>query len=156
MTAGRPTGYSQAYHCDKAFKLALLGCTDKEIAELLEIAESTLNNWKLKHPEFVESLKKGKEDADSNVADRLYQRAMGYEHDDVDIRVCGKAIIQTKIRKYYPPDPVAAIFWLKNRRRSDWKDKSEVGISAIEPIILQDEDGNKMAELGFRKKAGSA
>ena len=42
--------------------------------------------------------------ADANVADRLYQRAMGYEAPDVDIRVVGGEIIQTPLTKYYPPD----------------------------------------------------
>ena len=43
-------------------------------------------------------------------------RANGYEHDEVDIRVVSGEIVQTPIRKYYPPDTTAAIFWLKNRR----------------------------------------
>lgn len=125
MPAGRPTNYDPNYHNDKVYKLCLLGATDKEISEILDIAESTLNLWKEKHPEFMESLKKGKEDADANVADRLYQRAMGYEHDDVHIANYQGQTIITDIRKYYPPDPTAAIFWLKNRQPSKWRDKVE-------------------------------
>ena len=50
---------------------------------------------------------------------------MGYEHDEVDIRVVDKEVIQTPIRKYYPPDSTALIFWLKNRKPADWRDKVE-------------------------------
>ena len=104
----------------------MLGATDKELADFFETTEQTINNWKHDFPEFFESIKKGKEQADSNVADRLYQRAMGYEHDDVHIaNYQGEAII-TPIRKYYPPDTTAAIFWLKNRQKDNWRDRQEV------------------------------
>ena len=35
-------------------------------------------------------------------------------------------IVQTQIRKYYPPDTTAGIFWLKNRKPAEWRDKQEV------------------------------
>ena len=28
--------------------------------------------------------------------------------------------------KHYPPDTTAAIFWLKNRQKDNWRDKQEV------------------------------
>ena len=67
--------------------------------------------------------------ADANVADRLYQRAMGYEAPDVDIRVVDGQIIETPLTKYYPPDTPAAIFWLKNRQKAKWRDKLENEVS---------------------------
>ena len=30
------------------------------------------------------------------------------------------------VTKHYPPDPTAAIFWLKNRQPDTWRDKVEV------------------------------
>jgi hypothetical protein len=33
-----------------------------------------------------------------------------------------------------PPDVTAAIFWLKNRRKEDWKDKHEIGGDPNTPI----------------------
>jgi hypothetical protein len=44
----------------------------------------------------------------------------------VDIRVVGGDIVQTPIRKFYPPDTTAAIFWLKNRAPAQWRDKQEI------------------------------
>lgn len=131
---GRPTDYMEEFN-EQARKLCLLGATDKELADFFDIAESTLNNWKIAHPEFLESIRAGKDAADSNVADRLYQRAMGFEHDSEEIKVvsdgngAGSSIERVPIRKIYPPDTAAAIFWLKNRQRSKWKDKTETELS---------------------------
>lgn len=132
--AGRPTDYKEEYN-DQVRKLCLLGATDKELSDFFGIAESTLNNWKIAYPEFMESLKQGKEAADGNVADRLYQRAMGFEHDSEEIKVvsdgqgAGSSIERVPIRKIYPPDTAAAIFWLKNRQRDRWRDKVETGFT---------------------------
>jgi hypothetical protein len=128
---GRPTKFEPIY-CDQARKLCLLGATDKELADFFEISESTLNNWKHEYPEFLESIKEGKSSADANVATRLYQRALGFEHDSEEIKVVsdgnnlGSHIERVPIKKIYPPDPTAAIFWLKNRRPKEWRDKQEI------------------------------
>lgn len=126
--AGAPTKYKPE-HNEQVYKLCLLGATDKEIADIFGICEATLNNWKADYPEFLESIKRGKDDADANVADRLYQRAMGYEHkEDQIFQYQGKPVIVPTV-KHYPPDPTAAIFWLKNRQRGKWSDKQEVELT---------------------------
>jgi len=122
--AGRPSKYKKEY-AEQAYKLCLLGATDKELADFFGVTESTLNLWKKEHPEFSESLKNGKEVADANVADRLYKRAMGYEHpEDKIFQYEGEPVIVPTI-KHYPPDTTAAIFWLKNRQRGKWRDKQD-------------------------------
>jgi hypothetical protein len=126
--AGRPTDYREEY-CEQVTKLCRLGATDKEIADFFEVTETTINNWKIQHTEFFESIKKGKIIADAEIAEKLYHRAIGYEHPDVDIRVIDGEIVETDLVKYYPPDPVAAIFWLKNRQRKKWRDKVEQGFT---------------------------
>ncbi|OMG61475.1 terminase [Stutzerimonas balearica] len=121
----RPSKY-KADFAEQARKLCKLGATDQELADFFEVAISTLNLWKIQHPEFSESLKLGKEVADERVANALYQRAMGYSHPDVDIRVVDGAIVETPLIKHYAPDTTAAIFWLKNRRPDEWRDRQEV------------------------------
>lgn len=125
INMARPTKYEEAY-AEQARKLCLLGHTDAELAEFFEVSESTINNWKHEHPEFLESIKKGKAVADGDVVDRLYQRAMGYVAPDLDIRVIENSIVETPFLKHYPPDTTAAIFWLKNRQPKVWRDKQEV------------------------------
>jgi hypothetical protein len=129
--AGRPTSYKEEYS-NQAEKLCKLGATDKELAEFFDVCEDTIHEWKKVHPEFSESIKKGKTLADANVADRLYQRAMGYSHEAVKIFPNGdtdeqgnKQPLIVPYVEHYPPDTVAAIFWLKNRQKDKWRDKIE-------------------------------
>ncbi|TSP11447.1 helix-turn-helix domain-containing protein [Cupriavidus campinensis] len=124
----RPTSYKAEY-AEQAFKLCLLGATDAEMADIFGVTEQTLNNWKTSHPEFFESIKSGKAAADANVASRLYQRAMGYTHPAVKIVVVGGEIKHKPYTEHYPPDTAAGIFWLKNRRKKDWRDKIEQELS---------------------------
>lgn len=121
---GRPTKYKSEY-AEQAAKLCRLGATDAQLADFFGVSVSTINLWKVQHQEFSESIKVPKAEADARVEQSLYRRAMGYEHDEVDIKVVDKAIVMTPVRKHYPPDTTAAIFWLKNRQPEEWRDKNE-------------------------------
>ena len=118
----RPTLFKQSY-VEQARKLAQLGATDREIASFFEVTEQTINNWKLSHPEFFESLKVGKEMADERVVQSLYRRALGYSYDAVKIFMpAGKdEPVYAPYVEHNPPDTSAMIFWLKNRRSSEWR-----------------------------------
>jgi len=107
---GRPSKLNQQSTLDKAKKLYLKGCTDIEVAEILGVSEQTINNWKKRDKNFVESLKDWKDEADKEVEKSLYQRACGYDRDD----------------HHYPADPTSMIFWLKNRKRLEWRDKTDI------------------------------
>ena len=124
---GRPTVYRPEMAA-LAEKLCLLGATDAQLAEALDVCETTINTWKSAHPEFSEALKKGKARADAEVAASLFHRANGYSHDAVkivaDARTGAEHIVPYTER--YPPDTTACIFWLKNRRPDLWRDKHDV------------------------------
>ncbi|WP_433705807.1 terminase [Paraburkholderia sacchari] len=122
MAGGRPTKYKTEY-AQQAAKLCALGATDAQLADFFQVSISTITLWKVQHSEFSASIKVPKAEADERVEQSLYRRALGYEHDEVDIRVVGGEIVETPIRKYYPPDTTAAIFWLKNRKKEEWRDK---------------------------------
>jgi len=123
--AGRKSLYKPEY-CEQAYKLTLLGAIDTQLADFFNISVATLNNWKLEYPEFLESLKKGKENADAEIAQALYHRAKGYSHPDLDIKMFNGEIIETPLIKHYPPDTGACMAWLKNRQPNLWRDKTEV------------------------------
>lgn len=126
MAGGRPSGYKPEY-CDQAYKLCLLGADDKRIADFFEISEATLNRWKSEHPEFWESLKAGKENADAAVAASLYNRAKGYVSKKTVTATNGGIVTDVKVvDEYVVPDTTAAIFWLKNRQPKQWRDKQEI------------------------------
>lgn len=125
MPAGRPSDFKEEY-IKQAYKLALLGATDVEMSDFFNTSEVTFNKWKKDYPEFLKSLKRGKLDADARVTKRLFERAMGYEHDDLYITQYQGKIVQETIRKYFPPDTTACIFWLKNRQPDKWREKQEI------------------------------
>lgn len=127
---GRPTKYNELID-EQVYELALLGLTDIEMANVLRITERTFNNWKKIHEGFFQSLTRGKESADAKVAKGLFTRAVGYSYDE---NVYEKGILTKVIVKEIPPDPSAALSWLKNRQPKKWRDKQEVG--------LTDKDGN--------------
>ena len=97
---GRPTDYKPEY-AECVFKLCLLGSTDSDLAVFFDVSEATINNWKIAHGEFLESIKAGKEKADAEIAESLYRTAMA-------------------------GNTTAQIFWLKNRRPKEWRDKQEI------------------------------
>jgi len=126
MPAGRPTKYDKDIHPEQAFKLCLLGSTDMQLADFFGVEEKTINNWKEKHPEFLQSIKAGKEEADAKVAQSLYNRALGYSHPEDKIFNANGEPMVVPTTKYYPPDATSAIFWLKNRQKANWRDKQEI------------------------------
>lgn len=126
MGAGRPTKYKPEF-AKQAGKLCALGATDAEIADFFEVSPATITTWKHKHPEFLASLKSGKEAPDDRVERSLYQRAIGYEQDEVKIFMPAGATepVYAPYRAKIAGDVTACIFWLKNRRPEQWRDKPE-------------------------------
>lgn len=132
----RPTKFKPEFQ-RIAESMAKLGATDIEIADALDVNVATLNRWKAENEEFCASIKTGKEVADDRVERSLFARANGYEHDEVDIRVINGEVVQTPIRKYYPPDTTAAIFWMKNRRPKEWREMKAVELTGPEGGAVQ-------------------
>lgn len=102
------------------------GYTDKELAAIFNVDSRTIDNWKKEYPEFFQTLKVGKLIADAKVEASLYQRACGYSHPEVHITNYQGKITITSIIKHYPPDSTAMIFWLKNRKPKEWREKQEL------------------------------
>jgi hypothetical protein len=121
---GRPTDYRPEY-AEQVYKLCLLGAIDVEIADFFGVSTQTLNTWKHRHVAFLDSLKRGKQLADAEVAEKLFQRATGYSHPSVKIVADAKTGAEhiVPFTEHYPPDTTACIFWLKNRSRDTWNDK---------------------------------
>jgi transposase-like protein len=80
------------------------GLTDEQIAHNIGIRRETLWNWRKQYPNIDNALKKTKEVVDRQVENALFKKAMS-------------------------GDTTALIFWLKNRRPQDWRDKRETQLS---------------------------
>lgn len=128
---GRPSKYDPINTPKLAYAMALAGRTNKQIADFLEIDETTLYAWQEQHEEFSKSLKAGKEEPDDNVERSLYERATGYDNKNA-VKIFMPANAEEPVYapyvEHYPPDVTAQIFWLKNRRPDKWRDKQEVAM----------------------------
>jgi DNA-binding XRE family transcriptional regulator len=131
---GRPTKYKAEY-ADQAYKLTLLGATDAQLADFFGVTEQTFNAWKKSHPEFLESITRGKDLADAEIAAALYHRAKGYTHpEDKIFNNNGQEMVVPTI-KHYPPDTQAASLWLRNRQPGRWRDKQQVEHSVDNDLV---------------------
>lgn len=109
------------------------GLTDEQIAKNLGIAYSTFREYKNKHSALSAALKRGKEVVDIEVENALLKRALGYKYNEVtkelivDKETEEEELKVTKvITKEVVPDTTAQIFWLKNRKPEDWRDKKDI------------------------------
>lgn len=120
---GRPTAYRVEY-CEQAKMLSRKGFIDREMAEFFGVSARTFDGWKLKHPDFMRSLKEGKADADTLVEEALFKKATGFTTIETKFATAGGEITDVKTyEKHHLPDTAAAIFWLKNRKREEWREK---------------------------------
>lgn len=116
-----------------------LGATDEDLAGILGVSVRTVNYWKSSRPDFQAALKVGKEEADDRVQRALYHRAVGYEQDAVKIFMPAGAVepVYAPYKERIAPDTTAAIFWLKNRRPTEWRDRSAVELSGPDGGAIQ-------------------
>lgn len=136
--AGQPTAYRPEFAA-QAGKLCSLGATDVDLADFFEVSIRTIGNWKVLHQKFLQALKSGKDEADDRVERSLYQKATGYTFDAVKIFMPAGADspVYAPYREHVPPDTTAMIFWLKNRRKGDWRDRHEVTGPDGGPLVIQ-------------------
>lgn len=116
------------------------GLTDEQIASNMGITRKTLAEWKTKYSDICDTLKRGKAVVDIQVENALLKRALGYSYDEVTRervldydpstgQVVGSHMEVTKtVRKEVQGDTTAQIFWLKNRRPEQWRDKRDVSV----------------------------
>ena len=143
---GRPTSWKPEY-AEMAYKFCLLGASDERLAELFEVAVSTIYEWKRTVPEFSEAVTRGKEVADAEIAHSLFHRAKGYSHPEDDIKAINGSIVITPTTKHYPPDTGAATLWLKNRQPKVWRDKVETELSGSVAHLFDADQAARMAEM---------
>jgi len=107
------------------------GLTDEQVAMQVGIGVRTLYDWKRKYPQIVQALKRGKDPVDVEVENSLLKRALGYEYKEVKEEYeFGELVKRTVVKKQMAPDTTAQIFWLKNRKPEQWREKREVTVDA--------------------------
>lgn len=107
------------------------GLTDEQIAKNLGISKASLENYKNQYLDFLDTLKRGKEVVDREVENALLKNALGYETEEIteEYDAKGRLISSKRIKKKVAPNTTAQIFWLKNRKPADWRDKKDVDVA---------------------------
>lgn len=129
---GRPSKYQEIHTCAAVEYMAAAGLTDKQMAAKLDMSEVSFNAWKQEHEEFLKSLKAGKDKADDRVEKSLYKNAVGYNYKAhkpmtvSDGNGDGSHIEIAEYTEHVPAQTIAQIFWLKNRRPEQWRDRQQV------------------------------
>lgn len=95
------------------------GLIEKQIYKNMGVSKNVFYRWKKENQEFRDLLKESKDTADREVENALFKSATGFVGPD---------------EKYYPPNTTAQIFWLKNRKHDEWRDKRETDVNVSTPV----------------------
>lgn len=111
---------------EQAKKLASKGFTDREIADFFDVALSSLSLYKEKSKLISDAIKDGRKVSDAVVEISMYQAACGYQLPEEKVFMHKGRIVTHRVIKNYPPDTVAAMFWLANRNKERWQHISHI------------------------------
>ena len=122
MPAGRPTVYNPenaeiARHCCR------LGASNDTLAERFDVSPRTIDSWIATIPEFGDAVRQGRQIADDLVVAALYARATVLQRKTVKVVEGRGEPVTTTSTEHLPPDVRACMFWLRNRRAEEWREK---------------------------------
>jgi hypothetical protein len=106
--------------------LAQRGAILSEIADCFAVTTRTLTRWLTQYPELRAAVDAGNDVFNPRVERALAERAIGFYVDVEEVKITKDGgEVRYNIRKYFPPDVTAAIFFLKNRMPEKWRDVQE-------------------------------
>lgn len=139
------------------------GLNDEQITDKLGISLSTFYDWQNKFPQFSEAIKDGKAPVDTEVENALLKSALGYY---VTVRkpiklktkrqLAGKGTIEeehieyAEEQIYIQPQVVAQLFWLKNRKPAQWREKP------VPDVVQVDSPVDEITRLIFARQQEQA
>lgn len=108
------------------------GLTDADMCKNLDVGKDAFIEYKKRYPEFAEALTRGKEVIDVMVENALLKAALGYEYEET--KESENGFERTTKRAH--PNTTALIFWLKNRKPKEWRDKQELEHSGEQGVRI--------------------
>lgn len=136
------------------------GLTDEQIAHNMGIAPKTLYRWKEQHSQICQSLKKGKEVVDIQVENALLKRALGYSYKETTKEAKFnpqteqfELVVTKEVTKEVSGDTTAQIFWLKNRKPAEWRDKKDIAVEGevnTTSTLTDDELEDRISKLKMK------
>lgn len=151
--------------------LARDGLSLSQIAHNIGVADSTFRKWRDEHEAISAAIKRGNAPVDLEVENAMLKSALGHKETvrkAIKVKTEKQKVGEGKIVEehieyvdeevYIPPQVIAQIFWLKNRRPDKWKEKQAIGVdtSALDKLDKILEQNKKDAEnqqyLGYMKE----
>lgn len=139
MARGRPTSFKPEYQT-QIEKLCRLGATNEDIADFFNVNIQTVHNWRKAHPDFFDALKSGKDEADAKVKQSLFRQAIGYKYQAQKPMVVNGQVEVIQYEEIQHPNVTACIFWLKNRKPAEWREKQEIELLEVPTITIAGPD----------------
>jgi len=98
------------------------GLSVQQICDKMEVDIRTLRAWRKKYPELETILAEGKEVTISRVEQSLYNRAVGYDYEEITRELIEGEMRTTKVvKKHVPADVKAMLNFLYNRDPQHWR-----------------------------------
>ena len=130
------------------------GLSLSQIAHNVGVADSTFRKWRDEHEAISAAIKRGNAPVDLEVENAMLKSALGHKETvrkAIKVKTEKQKVGEGKIVEehieyvdeevYIPPQVIAQIFWLKNRRPDKWKDKVE------QTVITEVEDLTPLVEM---------
>lgn len=126
------------------------GLTMEQIAYNMNINKTTLYKWQKKSDNLTNALKVSRDSADRQVENALFKNAIGFHYTEEQLTDDGEVV---EVKKYSKPNTTAQIFWLKNRKPDEWREKQNVEHEGtvnqnMNISKLTDEELRKLADIG--------
>lgn len=101
-------------YLDEIFEWLKKGYTDCSICEQLGLHQNTWIRYREENTELSDLYARARAHRNALVMNKMYEKAIGYEHPDLFIAQYQGEVVEKEIKKYYPPDVNAADLFLRN------------------------------------------
>jgi hypothetical protein len=122
MPSPRQSASFTPEYCELAYNYCLLDATNEELGDFFDVASRTIDTGSPCTPTSPRAVREGRAFADTEVARGLHARAIGFSH---------------------PPDTQACTFWLRNRRRQNWREKAAPEVEPWPDIDVLEKAGRE-------------
>lgn len=107
------------------------GLSEAQIYTNLGVGKTSWHNYKQKHPELVEVLKKGREVQVREVENALFKNATGYYYEEELVFKLKdpdgfEHLERVTVKKFKPPETGAIAFFLKNKAPDRYADNPQM------------------------------
>ena len=106
--------------------MSAIGWPDFRIAKVFGVDVVTLWRWRKQYPEFAAASQTNEAERVAAMHAAAFHRGVGYSYESEKIMVVNGEVIRVPVVEHCPPDPSVLKYYLNNRDRANWSEKTEV------------------------------